>query len=167
MNAVTLWLVLVALTPDWGDREPPWDRVVRLWVVAGAIDDAAAETDYEGPGSELRGALLATGYYESRYSRRIQEGRCRRTECDKGRAVGPWQAWPLWFDVDPSRGVGTDAESTFVAARAAAQALAEGRRRCGTLRGALSHYATGNTCEWKGAPKRHALAAWVALFLRN
>jgi len=165
VTAFKLWLVLMALRPPYGEGEPLGDRALRLWTVATAIDDAALETDYPGEPDELRAALLAVGYYESRYSRRIHAGDCHAHECDDGLAVGPWQVWPLWYDVEQSRGVGTSWDATFVSARAAAQALADGRRRCGTLDGALAAYATGTSCDWHGANRRARLAFWVGLIL--
>lgn len=162
---IKLWFVLMGLGPPYGEDEAFVDRALRLWTVAGAIDDAVLETDYPGSGDELRAALVATGFYESRYSRRIHEGKCSPRECDQGRAVGLWQVWPLWFDVDQSRGIGLGGDATFVSARAAAQALAEARRHCGTLPGALSRYATGNICTWRGAKRRARLAYLVWLFL--
>lgn len=165
MTTFTLWLIMMGLGPAYGDNENWVERGVRLWVVAGAIDDASVECDYPGSVSELRAALVATGYYESRFSRRIHEGDCLPHECDRGKAVGLWQTWSLWFDVEQSRGVGTDADATFISARAAAQALADGRRNCASLRGALSWYATGNSCRWSGARKRHRMARWLRWIL--
>lgn len=159
MIALKIWLALMCLKPAWDDSEDIFDRGIRMAVIAGAIDDAAKLTEFPGAKNELRAALFAVGRYESRYARNVHEGRCAPRQCDQGRATGVFQVWPLWFDgKDPKRGVGTQTQPTLISTMAAARALADGKRQCGTLLGMMSVYATGNTCRWRGAKERERLA---------
>ena len=167
MSAIKIWLVLMTLTPAHDDREDLMGRALRMFTIAGAIEDAAEQQEYPGSKNELKAALVSVGYYENRFSRRIHEDNCKPHECDKGVAMGPWQVWPMWFPGHLQRraAAGVTSEATFYCAQAAASALSEARGRCGDLNGALAGYATGKRCTWRGARRRERTASHVKLWL--
>ena len=129
---------LLSFRPHKSDQdEDPEKRLARLERIADAID-SAAETRRE------RALLLAVGKHESHFARDVCEG--DRTG-DKGRAWGCWQSW------SEDRGE----------VRAQALEAAEHLRKAGNYcaarghdrdRGAVSLYATGRSCDWKGAAPR-------------
>lgn len=158
MKALVL-SALLALSPAWEDREEV-GRADRLSMIADAIAHAA-DND-----REIAAALITTGWWESRYSRRIHAGRCGRMECDavhdiRGRVVAhrarsPWQVqasavvpYGLW-----RRARGLTPEATQAGADAAATALRWARARCKTRLGMLALYATGKRCRWAPAHDR-------------
>lgn len=161
---------LVALPPAWEDRAEV-DRHVRLGMIADGIADAALVESWPGAPDELAAALVAIGWHESRYARRIHAGRCGPRECDavadaRGRVVwhrarSPWQV-QLSGVVPPAlwrAARGITPEATGAGAEAAALALSSARRKCGDRWqpwdvGAVSMYATGRRCRWHRAPER-------------
>ncbi len=104
--------------------------------------------------------LLAQAYFETRLAKHVHEGNCRVHigECDSGRAISLWQLqsgphlpkeeWELLGS--------SDLESTRRAAVHAAVALGRGANYCGSLRGAIALYATGQSCEWAPAARRES-----------
>lgn len=153
------------------DPEAAEDYAARMGVVAAAIESAVTATPhYRGEPRELASALVALAWYEGGLLRRIHAGACRPGECDWVHVgPAPWQGYPrarsLWqlhaTRLVPAREwatlTGTDLDATTRAATAAARVLTEGRRRCGSLTGALSAYAGSRSCRWRGAPGR----AWT------
>lgn len=122
--------------PDVSDAgESAESRAARLAEIAAAID-AAGRTRVE------RALLIAVGRRESNWARATCSGELLG---DHGRAYGCWQSW------HPDRTGGIPEQ-----ARRAARHLRFGLARCGTPRGALSLYATGNRCEWAGVDNRLA-----------
>jgi len=121
---------------------------------------------WSGPPEKLVVAEVAVGWFESGFQERIQAGRCRKYECDAKygpggvflghRARSYWQLQktsfvaPFWDDM-----VGSDPMPTFEAARGAARVLGAGYKRCHSLGGAVSWYAT-HDCS--AADKRAAYA---------
>jgi hypothetical protein len=84
---VTLKTLLVALglLPTFHEDKPVTPEKTRqLESIAVAIR-AAAKTPDEAA------FLFAWGDAESKFSLRIHAGRCKKHECDRGRARGPWQ----------------------------------------------------------------------------
>lgn len=169
MTALVL-AVLLALPPSWEDRAEV-GREARLAVIASAIAQAAELEEWPGTRAELAAALVTTGWWETRFARRIHAGRCGRLECDavhdiRGRVVAhrarsPWQVqssavvpYGLW-----RRARGLTPEATLAGAQAAALALAHARRRC-VAPGqpwearTFSMYGTGKRCVWRGAARR-------------
>ncbi len=158
--ASAVLFMLLGLPPSTGDREAPEERATRLADVAQAIGEAAEQIPWPESRESLASVLVAQGYFESGFSKRIQEGHCRRYECDGGRARSPWQLhrgtqvpWDTWEQLG-TQGV----ESVTLGARSAARILASTYRACGSLEGALGMYATGRTCEWGGSAKRAQMA---------
>jgi hypothetical protein len=157
------WILalLMALPAHRLDREPGEVREERMRVVAEAIEAAVIEAEHPEP-KELALLLVTTAFFESGLALHVHEGRCnvRAGECDHGRAKGLWQLHqsPMVPREDWRQLEGTDLESTRVGALYAARILAHYWGKCKTRAGALSGYATGKTCRWKGAPKRVAYA---------
>lgn len=77
-------LAILALPLYKEDRPVTLEKVSQLEAVSFAIH-AAAKTPDEAA------FLIAWGEAESKFSLRVAAGRCKPTECDKGRARGPWQ----------------------------------------------------------------------------
>lgn len=104
--------------------------------------------------------LLAQAYFETHLARHVHEGKCRAHigECDSGRAISLWQlqAGPHLPKAEWETLGGSDLGATRLAALEATRALSRGANYCGTLRGAIGLYATGQTCNWKPAVRREA-----------
>jgi hypothetical protein len=169
-----LLLLLLALPPWWGDRQET-GRIARLERIAlatnGAVDRATCTNEPEecrplwsvSERDDLTLLLVALAWHETRLARHIHENRCGRYECGPyfrdGKLYhasrGPWQLERSAFIAEQWDAVqGSDQTSTNAAAWGAVKVLAHGRRRCGTLRGAVSLYATGKRCSWSGADER-------------
>lgn len=124
----------------------------------GTCSEDWAELDFckvvwDGPAVELVVAEVAVGHFESGFQERIQAGKCRRYECDAKygpggeflghRSKSYWQlqrtsfSAPFWEDM-----TGSEIMPTFEAARAAARVLGAGRKKCHSVGGAVSWYAT-------------------------
>lgn len=151
--------LLLTFPAHWDDRhtETPEARRARVEVVAQAIDEAVRATPWPGSKRELAALLAVTADGESGgLALRIHAGKCRPKECDHGRAVSLWQlhASKLVPLEEWERMGGTDLEATTLAAMAAARVYLSHRKACGDLRGAISLYATGSTCDWSGADDR-------------
>jgi len=116
--------------------------------IANAIAEAAA-------GDKLLAAELVTvGFFESGYLPRIQEGKCRKGECDNGRARTWWQFQRTSFSRDAwETSVGLEPEAILEASKVAARVLLAGRKACHSIEGTLSWYACGR-CSWSGARYR-------------
>lgn len=116
------------------------------------ISDAIAET---ANGDKLLAAELATiGFYESGFLARIQEGRCRKDECDKGRARTYYQLQKTSYSRDAwDAMVGPEYEAILIATQTAGTVLLAGRKACKSVEGTLAFYATGG-CRWSGARYR-------------
>ena len=132
-------------------------RVAEAFTCSGPYS-SAKECVKRWPGNveELSALLLSIGQLESGFSEHVHAGRCKRNECDKGKARSPWQLHEnefvprvIWDSINDS-----DEGSTMWAAWSAAKVLSHGRARCGSLLGSISLYATGNKCTWKGAEGR-------------
>jgi hypothetical protein len=172
MTTITaaLLALLFALPRYHQDTESEMQRVARLTTVASSIalvseraTCTGAYASKEGckafwPGSvkELQRLLITQAYFETGLAQHVHEGRCRRNECDGGRARGLWQVqrsglvpWEQWERIK-----GADEASTRISAYYAARALSRGYNKCGTIEGAIAIYATGATCTWAGASKR-------------
>jgi hypothetical protein len=176
-----LFAAALTFRPWHGDVEEPQDRKERLALIAEAISDAVdvatcakaplglqpseekqppCERLWSGDPRQLGFLLLAQAYFETRLARHVHEGNCRAQsgECDSGRAISLWQ---LQFGPHLAReewqtlGAAT-LEATRRAAVHAARSLGRGFNYCRSLRGAISLYATGQTCSWRPATKREA-----------
>ena len=169
----TLLVILLGFQPFYGDTETPAARKDRLTIMAKAIGRAVAGAnchDDDEPGClpvvtetealPLAAALVTQAFWESGLARHVHEGKCRKGECDGGRARSPWQFQPvppvfhvsireLWWKYK-----GADQDSTDDAAWAAALILARAHDNCGTWEGAIAQYATGSRCKWSGTERR-------------
>lgn len=70
------------------DREASAEKTAQLNAIAAAVAEFTKTPDEAA-------FLIAWGQAETNYSLRIQRGQCRRWECDRGRARGPWQVHRL------------------------------------------------------------------------
>lgn len=121
-------------------REPEDAQRARIDATGRAIDHAASTP-------HGRALLLAVGWHESRFSHLVCQG---HETGDDGAAWGCWQSW----DRDRSGGIEGQAIRARVHLRKAGNwCAARGHER---LKGAISLYATGKTCEWPGADERAA-----------
>jgi hypothetical protein len=97
MNLITLWLLsaLLSWTPAQGKSQ---ERTDKLNSIATNIVDVTYHepTTFRGPYAHAHMALLvgAVGARESRFEDRIQEGHCKRGECDGGHAYCYMQIHP-------------------------------------------------------------------------
>jgi len=171
MPTTTLLAILLSLQPFSGDSETTDQREARLGIVSDAISgmserasctgsfakDEGCSRVWDGSPKELAMLLVTIGYHETHFSKRIHEGRCLVGECDGGAARGlwqlhqsslcPWKAWSQITDASP--------KATRLGAYSAAAVLGLGARKCkGSIEGAISIYATGSSCTWKGAKAR-------------
>lgn len=160
-----IFAMLLTLTPYAGDIETEKERTVRLSVIAHAIQTATEKTPWRGSRRELATLLVVQGWSESKFAKHIHEGKCRikQGECDGGRAVSPWQLHAGYSFRKPEwkTAKGSDLKATSIAALQAARVLSKGRNFCASVIGAISLYATGHSCSWKGAHKRHQM--WLRL----
>jgi hypothetical protein len=172
MSTITTAILaaLLSLPRYAADTETPEARTTRLTTVANSIEDATQRATCSGefaklaeckkfwPGrqQDLRALLITIGYFETAYAQHVHEGHCRPHECDGGRARGLWQVQR--HGLVPSaaweRIVGADDYSTQISAYLAAKVLGSDLSKCGTIEGAVSMYATGNSCSWDGAKAR-------------
>lgn len=116
------------------------------------ISDAIAEAS---DGDRLLAAELVTiGFFESGFLDRIQAGKCKRNECDHGRARTYFQFQRTSYSRDAwNTSVGLEPEAILEASKVAARVLTAGRAACHSVEGTLSFYATGR-CSWSGARHR-------------
>lgn len=165
-------VVIMSLTPAYGDRETWEEREKRVGMIAVAIDEAAARGtcveayEVEGcekvwPGSkrELAMVLVATGYFESKFAKNVHEGKCKSYECDSYRRAGQivHRARSLW-QIQKTGLVTRDeyekmksmtVEGTTTSAIAATRHIAIGMKKCKTILGAFSMYSGAKVCSWK------------------
>ena len=175
------------------DPETETTRLPRFRTLASAIVVAAERatcTDqgegcvrtWPGGPDEAEAMLLMLGRYESHWVYRVHAGHCWDNECDSfklagghvgHRATSPWQVqasrvvpYPLWRTL-----AGTDLAATTRAAAAALAVLSSARLRCAHAgaweTGAVSGYATGRLCHWRGATGRVAFYRKTLLALRD
>lgn len=161
--------------------------------MSGAIVKAVHRATCEGsptgckriwPGSqkELAMLLVAQAVHETHLSQLIHDNKCRLEigECDSqkiwnsrlGRYVYVQQSYSLWqlklFRDIPREDwvlIESGRPGTEAAAWHAARRLSSAYRACKTIRGAISRYARGRGCVWKGAEKRET--TWKRLMLRS
>lgn len=156
-----IFAMLMTLAPYAGDIETEKERAVRLSVIAKAIETSSTTIKWSGSQRELATLLIVQGWSESRFAKHVHEGKCRvkQGECDAGRAVSPWQlhAGYSFRRAEWKSAEGADLKATTVAAKRAAQVLSRGRNFCKSIQGAISLYATGASCRWKGAASRLSL----------
>ena len=171
--------ILLSLTPYHTDSnfEDEEQRKERMEVIAKAIADVSLRATckdihdkkdckkiWGGTPKQLAALLIQQGYSESGFSHHVHAGNCRDDECDAFKrkdgtivhlARSSWQmhhtryTTKYWDKME-----GTDYISTWNAAAAATKLLSRGYASCGSIYGTISQYATGKTCDWKGARKR-------------
>jgi hypothetical protein len=117
---------------------------------------APAIAEVAGDDRLLMAEIATIGFFESGFLERIQDGKCRKDECDHGRARTWFQyqrtsytreAWELKADI------GLEYEAVLTATQNAATVLLAGRKACHSVEGTLAFYATGG-CRWSGARYR-------------
>lgn len=137
---------------------------------AAAVLEGAAEAEpcrrlWAGDPELLGFLLVSQARFETHLALHVHQGRCRKAECDGGRATGLWQlhAGPhlsreIWRTL-----AGTDLGSTSRSAWYAAVALSRGYNQCRSTEGAVGLFATGRSCHWTGAAPRARLAESLRL----
>ncbi len=138
-----------------------WDALVSLPNRPAAFDEHAPQIARAlfGATRHARDAatLFAVGYFESGFQPRIQEGDCRKHECDRGLARGFFQihedtaGQQVWADLLGMDRVG-------LGASVAARKLRWGRKMCHSESGAISYFAVGTCFGWRGADNRAKFA---------
>jgi hypothetical protein len=142
---------LMRMTPHKTDTESRDARSARMHVIASSIDSASrraacidAPPDCKpifGDRRLITALLLGKGHFESDFAQYVHEGRCedgpRGARCDSGRdgvarAHGPWQQWRMstFPASDWDQMVGSDQESTDLAAWHAAKLLSGSKSMC-------------------------------------
>lgn len=174
LAARVLSILLAHTAPDAADP----DHYGRLANVAGGIELASdwatcsgawrslpCTRQWPGPRTQVAAVLYAIGDGETGFRWRYQAGHCRIDECD-GRVLFdgvsiPKSAGP--FQVQRARAIPPEWHAAFIGTTptaavhqclGAARAISIHRRSCKTIRGALSGYATGKSCDWSGADAR-------------
>ncbi len=138
-----------------------WDALVSLPNRPAAFDEhapqIAAALAVATRHARDAATLFAVGYFESGFQPRIQDGDCRKLECDRGQARGFWQmhadtaGQQVWADL-----LGMD--HVDLGAVVAARKLRWGRRICHSEAGAISYFAVGTCFGWRGADNRAKFA---------
>lgn len=175
------------------EPETKEERSERLEVVASAIADVVEESTCSRPSDskaaedsgatcvpvwpkdaqqELASMLVTLAWYESKFVRRVHEGKCFVNECDALRLPGGkviHRSRTLWqiqrnprivSRMEWEGMVGASLESTRTAARVATRILASSRNRCARhtpdrwLEPTIAAYATGFSCSWSKASTR-------------
>jgi len=182
--ASAILTVLLSLSPAYCPPSAacttPAQRHAHLAVVSRAIARASQRATCTGipdpchriwPGTprELAAVLVAIGFWESRFSRRVQAGKCPWSGCTRWnrRAHSDWQiesspavSRPLWRAI-----VGLGQSHVDLAAWTSARLLGLARGRCGHhahwMARTVSCYATGSSAHWPGADRRARMAWWV------
>ena len=77
-------LAALALLPVFKEDAKGLEKTAQLTAVAHSVAARARDADEAA-------FVLAWGDAETHYSLRVHAGLCRRWECDKGKARGPWQ----------------------------------------------------------------------------
>ena len=100
--------------------------------------------------------LLGQAFLETRLALHVHQGKCRKGECDSGKAISLWQLQygPHLSKEEWATFAGTDVDATRRAALEASRALSRGYNYCRSIPGAISLYATGRHCTWEPALKR-------------
>jgi hypothetical protein len=105
------------------DRANPY-KGAQLVTIARAVAAVSRDRDEAA-------FLLAIGHHESGHSFRIQLGICRAFECDRGRALSPYQLHSNGRPLDVWHGfVGLSLDATKAAAGAALQHVRFAQRVC-------------------------------------
>lgn len=131
----------------------------------GGWRDLGCDRVWRQSGRELAALLVTQAYFESGFVRRVHAGRCLDYECDPlrlptGRVVH--QARGLWqihasgpVTTEQWRGLaGLDYTRTNAAAYTAAGLLGAWEAKCRSIEGAISGFATGQRCAWRGTKRR-------------
>jgi hypothetical protein len=183
-----LLLVLLSLPGAYHDKETWDERVERMTVVADAVDEVASRATcserYNDPScekvwprskKELALLLVTKAWWESRFALNVHEGNCRDFECDayktrsgriihRARTLWQIQMTGLVKRTEWDSMVGTDFESTRMAAWVATRIMSNAMNRCRTIYGTISSYAL-NRCEWSGAGVRYSF--WKKLMTKS
>jgi hypothetical protein len=166
---------MLASLPPWYEDVNEEGRNERLTVIAeseaAGVGRAMAPTCgdptpfcrpyWSGDAVVLVAGVTAEGFWESRFSRHVHEGRCKPWECDawkrrdgtvlhRSRSSWQIQGWHR----DWGAMLGADLEPTTRAAGAAAQLVAVGLNTCGSKLGAVTRYAGLGGCSWAGGTGR-------------
>lgn len=164
------------------DPEELCKNVDRLEVMAEAItvsthnrlcSEAKEKICWKEGHEKLAFYMTSMAYNESKFLERIHAGKCQTNECDPvfkwwngqkylayHKAKTPWQLHKTIYvkDAEWDTMLGTDLESTLIAAYAASRVFTWSRNRCKSDIGGFALYATGKRCRWEGAGQRVFLA---------
>jgi hypothetical protein len=114
---------LAALPIHHEDRANPF-KGAQLHTVAQAVAAVSRDLDEAA-------LLIAIGHHETKLSFRVHFGLCRAFECDRGRAVSPWQLWQNGRATEEWHGfVGISLDATKAAAGAAVRHVRFAQRVC-------------------------------------
>ena len=180
--------VLLTFPPYYLDKETKTERSDRMETIAMAVvsvaDQATCQEDFKstkekkctkfwhGSRDSLIALLLTQGFNESRFSKNVHEGKCKKYECDPykdrngeivHRARTSWQiqqhlhSEKYWDSM-----VGVTYQPTRIAAGVAATILFNSYSKCKGVKGAIAMYATGQHCSWvrkvpKGTAKKNKI----------
>lgn len=128
-----------------------WE-VSHLLTCSGKYASAECVREFEGTSQQMRRLLLTAGWWETRNGWRIHNAKCRKDECDSGKAVSVYQVHDQHFFPKGlwSSAKGATKKATYNATLAAGIVMAKGwkscRRRHG-IHGVWSAYGRGNCTE--------------------
>jgi hypothetical protein len=148
--AQAVFVLLNALPRHYTDKNEVGrsERLQSLSVSIAVGTEYVIEHKQFGDTATLAAAVVYFGNIESHYAYRIHAGFCKSWECDKGKAVGPWQlqrrdGWSdeYWLSLH-----GMTILATSEQARIVGTTIAGNYGICGSMSGAFSLYNTGSTC---------------------
>jgi hypothetical protein len=175
---------LTALTRFSLDTESSDERAARMQSTAAYIHDAVSHatctgsyaTDackrvWNGNKRDLAAAVIALGFYETRYAQAVYEGKChtlpKGMRCDNGNAITYWQQWRAACPEAWAAERGSEDESRS-GAWCAARLLANHYNYCRTLTGSIDPWVAaygmyaGKGCKaWPGAETRRSMMSKV------
>jgi len=145
--AQAVFILLNALPRHYTDKHEV-GRSERLRELSVAIADGTQNVVSRkefGDAATLAAAVVYLGNIETHYAYRIQVGLCRSWECDKNKAVGPWQGHrrDSWTDEYWNLYRSSVSEQAVVAALT----IAGNFGTCHTMAGAFGLYNTGSFCD--------------------
>jgi hypothetical protein len=151
--AQAIFIILNALPRHYTDKNEVGrsERLQSLSVSIAEGTERVIENKLFGDTATLAAAVVYFGNVESHYAYRIHAGFCKSWECDKGKAVGPWQIQKVdsWTDEYWRFLHGSSIEVVSEQARIVATRIAGNFGICHSMSGAFGLYNTGNFCDSK------------------
>jgi hypothetical protein len=151
--AQAVFILLNALPRHYSDTHEV-GRSERLQNLSVSIQEGTLyviERKYFSDAATLAAAVIYFGNVESHFAYRVHAGFCKTWECDKKKAVGPWQFHSRdgWTDEYWQSLHGLSVEASSEQARIVATTIAGNYGICHSMSGAFGLYNTGSFCDSK------------------